>query len=144
MDQNLGRKRYIFRLGMNCNVVGNDGPVVAANRLDTNDLEALVPQIVNRARQDIVGFSLEFWTCAGSALIRGKHGGIQSIGVGLAGKILGTELNFGAGEGGDLRLIVKPVRWRCQDKQDDHHDHYVIGPAAPLIRPKNRPNDSLP
>lgn len=95
---NEREKTLHTRSGMDCNVVRNDGAVAAAHRLDTNDLETLVPEIVNRARENIVRFPLEFRTCAGSALICGKHGGIQSISVSLAGKILGTELNCGAGE----------------------------------------------
>ena len=101
---------------MNGDVVGRDRTILVADRFDAQDLEALIPQIVNRARENVVSFALEFRSFGGRALFQREHGSVHAVRTRLAGKILRAKLDFRVGERRDLRLVVKPVRRRCQHK----------------------------
>ena len=61
---------------------------MGGHRFDMHDLESLVFEFVNGAREDIVGFALEFGRGASRALFGRERGGIQAIGVGLTGRRL--------------------------------------------------------
>jgi hypothetical protein len=77
-------------------VVIEDRTVLGGDRFDMHNLESLVFEFDDSAREDVVGFALEFGSSAGGALFRCERGGIEAIRVRLTGGILGLEPNAAA------------------------------------------------
>ena len=91
-------------------VVVQDRTVLRGHRLDVDNLERLVFEFSNSAREDIVGFALEFGSGADGALFRRKSGGIEAVGMSLTGRVFGLKLYFGTKRGDSFRLVVEPAR----------------------------------
>jgi len=91
-----------------------------------------------------VSFALEFRGGAGRAFFRWKHGGIEAIGVRLAGSIFGLKLHFGSKGGGSLGLVVEPACWG--DQHEDYDEDYgeIVGPTATFIGPENGADNTSP
>jgi len=113
-EQTLHQRRRVHG-----DIVIEDRAILGRDRFDMDDLESLVFQFSDGAREDIVGFALQFGSSAGRALFCRKRGGIQAIGMRLPGRVLRFKLHFGSKHGAQLGLIVEPA---CRSDQYEQND----------------------
>ena len=130
--------------GVYGDVVVQDRAVLGGHRFDMHDLKGLVLEIVNGASEDVVSLALEFRRGASCALLNWQGGGVQAIGVGIAGSVFRLQLHFGSKLSGSLGLVVEPAR--RSDENEDNYENYgqVVGPAAAFIGPENSADNASP
>src|SRR6201984_2574446 len=125
-------------------IVIENWTVGGTDRIDSLHLECVALQVFHGATEYIVRFTLELRRTVVSAFLGGKSIRIKPVRARLIFGVLLNELNIGARQRRGLRLIPKPAARREQDKDDDEDNHYVVWPAASLIRPENRVHKAAP
>ena len=127
------------------------GDIVILNRtvlgghwLDMHDLESLVFEFVNGAREDIVSFALQFGCGTGRPFFCGERSRIEAIGVRLTRRVFRLKLHLGSERGGSLGLVVEPARGGDQHEDNDEDYGQVVRPTAALVGPENGADNASP